>query len=634
MKNFTQLKEPRAVRPARVAASAAAVAAAFAAAVAGPANAAKQPELKYGVLTVEGTKANDKIALRLKAGDPAILQVDVGDDGSADFSFARKNIAEIEVDAGAGDDFVRIDESNGAFADTIPTTIDGGSGNDNLTGGSGAETLRGGAGDDTVTGGSGASTLRGGAGDDTLIGGSGAETLRGGAGNDSVAGNRGNDLAFLGSGDDTFVWNPGDGSDTVEGRAGTDTMQFNGSNVNEKIDLSANGGRLRLFRDVGNITMDTNGVEQVNVVALGGADTITANDLTGTDVDKLNVDLAAPPGSGVGDALADQVIVTGTNGPDTITATGSNGAATVTGLAATVNVTGAEPANDTLAINALGGDDTVDASGLAAAAIKFTTDGGAGADTITGGQGDDVLLGGDGNDSINGGRGNDVAFLGSGDDTFVWNPGDGSDVVEGQSGTDTMQFNGSNVGEKIDLSANGSRLRLFRDVGNITMDTNGVEHVNVVALGGADTITANDLTGTDVSTFNVDLAGTPGSGVGDAQADQVIVNGTNSADAITAAGSNGAATVTGLTATVNVTGAEPANDRLTIDALGGDDAVEASGLASTAIALTINGGDGADVLIGGAGDDTLFGGAGDDVLIGGPGQDLLDGGPGNNVLIQ
>ena len=50
--------------------------------------------------------------------------------------------------------------------------------------------------------------------------------------------------------------------------------------------------------------------------------------------------------------------------------------------------------------------------------------------------------------------------------------------------------------------------------------------------------------------------------------------------------------------------------------------------------LTLDGGDGDDVLIGGDGDDTLLGGAGDDVLIGGAGTDTLDGGPGDNVVIQ
>ena len=51
-------------------------------------------------------------------------------------------------------------------------------------------------------------------------------------------------MALLGAGDDTFVWNPGDGSDTVEGQAGTDTLQFNGANINENINISANGGRV------------------------------------------------------------------------------------------------------------------------------------------------------------------------------------------------------------------------------------------------------------------------------------------------------------------------------------------------------------------------------------------------------
>ena len=70
-----------------------------------------------------------------------------------------------------------------------------------------------------------------------------------------------------------------------------------------------------------------------------------------------------------------------------------------------------------------------------------------------------------------------------------------------------MLFNGANVAENIDISANGSRVRLFRDVGNVTMDLNGVEHIELTALGGADTITVNDLTGTDVTQVAIDLGG-------------------------------------------------------------------------------------------------------------------------------
>jgi Ca2+-binding RTX toxin-like protein len=85
---------------------------------------------------------------------------------------------------------------------------------------------------------------------------------------------------------------------------------------------------------------------------------------------------------------------------------------------------------------------------------------------------------------------------------------------------------------------------------------------------------------------------------------------------------------------VTITGIDGASDHLTINALGGDDAVGASGLAAGVIGFTADGGAGADILVGGAGDDTLFGGSDDDVLIGGPGSDVLDGGPGNNTLIQ
>src|SRR5262249_2656672 len=168
--------------------------------------------------------------------------------------------------------------------------------------------------------------------------------------------------------------------------------------------------------------------------------------------------------------------------------------------------------SESLVLNANGGDDIVTGSNGLATLIALTVDGGAGNDTITGGDGADQLFGGDGNDLIIGGKGNDVASLGTGDDTFVWNPGDGNDTVQGQEGRDLLLFNGANINENITISANGTRARFFRDIANVTMDLNGVERIDFNALGGVDTMTVNDLTGTDVSQVNLDLSTPSGSG--------------------------------------------------------------------------------------------------------------------------
>jgi Ca2+-binding RTX toxin-like protein len=363
MRNFIRLQDSRALRPALLAVSAvAAIAAAGATAgtAAGhgvpPANHATA-QLSHGALAIEGTNAADRLALRLQNGDPAVLQVDVGDDGSADFSFARAEVTRIALDGGNGDDVVRIDESNGVFTDTIATTIRGGNGNDNLVGGAGAV------------------MLRGGNGNDILAGGSGAETLLGGNGNDSIDGNGGSDVALMGNGNDTVVWDPGDGSDVVEGQNGADTMLFNGAGASEQVDLSANGNRLRFFRNPGNITMDTAGVERVDFNALGGADVVTVNDLSGTDVGKVNVDLAGALGGANGDGASDRVVVNGTNGNDRIRVDGHAGAARVSGLAATVDVLHPEVANDRLEINSFAGHDTVDAGGLEPGVIQLLVNG-------------------------------------------------------------------------------------------------------------------------------------------------------------------------------------------------------------------------------------------------------------------
>ena len=261
------------------------------------------------------------------------------------------------VDAGNGGDAVRIDEDNGVFSDTIPTTIEGGNGNDRLVGGAGAV------------------TIDGGNGDDTLFGGNGNEKLLGGNGNDSIDGNKGNDSAFLGNGNDTFIWDPGDGSDTIEGENGNDTMVFNGANVVDTVDLVADGSHLKFFRQPANITMDTHGVERVDFNALGLADVVTVNDLTGTGVKELNVDLAGSLGGTTGDAAADRVIVNATNGDDKVDVSGNAGGVKVRGLVPTVRVLHSETANDSLEINTLEGTDTVKSAHLDLGLIQLFVDG-------------------------------------------------------------------------------------------------------------------------------------------------------------------------------------------------------------------------------------------------------------------
>jgi Ca2+-binding RTX toxin-like protein len=198
---------------------------------------------------------------------------------------------------------------------------------------------------------------------------------------------------------------------------------------------------------------------------------------------------------------------------------------------------------------------------------------------------------------------------------------------------DTLLFNGAAVNENVTISANGGRAMLVRDVAGVTMDTHGVEAVAFHALDGADTVTVNDMTGTDLQQVQVDLAATLGGTTGDGQNDTVVINGTSGNDAITLSIVNGALVIEGLASKVVIDHFD-LNDTIRIAGLGGDDAIDASGLGSDAPKLVLDGGDGDDVLVGGGGNDTILGGAGDDVLIGGPGIDTLDGGPGNNVVIQ
>jgi Ca2+-binding RTX toxin-like protein len=468
-------------------------------------------------------------------------------------------------------------------------------------------------------------SLDGGAGNDTIKGGSGADVLIGGDGNDAVTGARGNDFAALGAGDDVFIWNPGDGNDTVEGQAGFDRLIFNGSGASENITISANDDRATLFRDVANVTMDLNDVERIVFRALGGADNVVINDLTGTDltISGVVVDLAGTLGSTAGDGQLDRVTVNATAGNDDIKVFTANGGIGITGASAPVTIIHSE-ATDQLIVDGGAGDDTINASALTAGLTRLTLDGGAGNDTLTGSQGSDRVLGG---------TGNDFAALGAGNDVFVWNSGDGNDTVEGRAGFDRLDFNGSSGNENITISAAGERATFLRDVDNVRMDLNDVERTVFHAFGGADNIVINNLTGTDLAVGGVvvDLESTLGSGVGDGQIDRVTVN-ASGINPINVNTIGGVVAITGASGPVTIFHAEAA-DQLVVNGGPGNDVMNASGLAAGAITLTLTGGNGNDTLIGSRGNDTLLGVVGNDLLFGGAGVDHLFGGAGQDTFV-
>jgi len=406
-----------------------------------------------------------------------------------------------------------------------------------------------------------------------LFGGAGKDILTGGSGADRLFGQAGSDTLLgkggndvLFAGGDNDVLTGGDGDDQAFGQGGDDRMIWN---PGDDTDLNEGG----------------DGVDSVEVNGGNGAERFTAT-ANGT---RVRFDRVMPAPFSIDIA-----------------------------------------ASENLLVNANGGDDTFAASGNLAALIKLTVDGGAGNDGLLGGNGNDVLLGNDGNDFVDGNQGSDIARLGAGDDTFQWDPGDGSDVIEGQDGADVLAFNGSNVNEKMEVATNGGRVRFTRDVGNIVMDVNDLESVDVDPLGGADTLRVDELSGTDLVSVNIDLTANGG---GDGQPDSVLVDATNGDDVVSVTGDGTGVRVAGLSALVSVSGGTVGSDRLSVSALAGDDVVDASELAGV-ILLTLDGGDGDDVLLGGGGDDTILGGAGDDLLIGGPGSDTIDGGPGSNIVID
>ncbi|WP_370631478.1 hypothetical protein, partial [Methylosinus sp. Sm6] len=511
--------------------------------------------------------------------------------------------------------------------------VTGGSGADTLTGDELANVLSGGGGNDTLKGGDGADTLDGGAGVDTAdysdkaasvvvtlngstnavvtVGGVAEDMIRnienvtGGSGDDVLSGD---DLAnVLNGGDGNDTLKGGGGADTLDGRAGVDTADY--SDKTASVVVTLNGATNATVR-VGGVDEDTiRNIE--NVTGGSGADTLT------------------------GDELAN--VLNGGGGNDTLK--GGGGA------------------------DILDGGDGVDTADYSdkTASVTVTLNGAANASVTVGGAGEDVIRN---IENVTGGSGNDIL---KGDDLANVLPGgDGNDILKGDGGTDTLD-GGAGVdaldyrdkATSVVVTLNGATNAVVT-VGGVSEDAiRNIE--NVLGGSGADTLVGDGLSNLFRGGGGADtLDG--GAGVDTAdysdKAASVVVTLNGAMNAIVTVGGVAEDTIRNIE---NVYGSSDA-DTLVGDSLAnllsardGDDILKGGGGAdildggagvdaadygdkTASVVLTLNGSGTAVVLVDGVAEDTIrnvenvYGGSGDDVLSGDGSVNLWDGGGGNDIL--
>ena len=313
------------------------------------------------------------------------------------------------------------------------------------------------AGDQTVAS-TASVTVNAGGGDDFVQTSPNVDTLNGEDGNDRLIGGVGNDTFRGGAGNDQMVWNNGDNNDVMDGEAGADETEVNGAvAAGDVFTIASNGARTRFDRtnlvpfniDVGETT------ERLTVNGLGGDDNISAGGgLNG----KILLSLTGGPGTDSITGGDGSDLITGGDGNDTLNGAGGddrivgdrgddnmngqNGDDTLVwnngdnsdrmegeGGADVTEVNGAVAQGDafvtapngqrvkfdrtnlvpftldigtveSLALNTLGGDDTITAAPGAGSLIGIAADAGSGNDRIDVRDGAPTLVRcGDGNDS-------------------------------------------------------------------------------------------------------------------------------------------------------------------------------------------------------------------------------------------
>ena len=463
-------------------------------------------------------------------------------------------------------------------------------------------------------------TLNGGAGNDLVLGGDGDDVLIGGVGDD---------ILYGGAGNDTYVFNVGDGKDTVieafgenDGVGGTDTLLFGSDVLVGDLDIYMDGDKLVFAHANGkdvlsianwfgstdndahrldNIQFADGSVLDLTRLQIGTADNDTLTGTEGSDI------LSGGAGDDTLDGLAGNDLLNGGSGTDSM-AGGTGDDVYVADNAADIVTELPDEGVDTVQARvSYALSDNVENLVLAGTASNNGT-GNSLDNTISGNRGNNALYGLDGTTrsmappaptSWTAVRATMVMAGGIGDDTYVVDSLADTVTELADQGTDTVQTDLTYT-----LGANLENLAL---TGTDAVDGTGNELDNVITGNGADNTLAG-LAGNDTLDGGMG-ADTLLGGTGD---DTYIVD--NAGDAVVENAGEGVDTAKSsidYTLTDNV-------ENLTLT---GTDNTDGTG-------NMLN-----NVLIGNVGDNILTGLEGSDLLDGSYGSDTLVGGTGDDTYV-
>lgn len=267
-----------------------------------------------------------------------------------------------------------------------------------------------------------------------------------------------------------------------------------------------------------------------------------------------------------------------------------------------------------------------------------------------GGDGDDVLVGAGGADTLNGGAGNDTLTGRLGNDSL--DGGAGSNTLIESANVNFTLTNTTLSGVGSDKLFNLHVANLTGGASNNTFTVGGWTGTGTLTGGGG---TSDTLAATKNSHFALDAAtitSSDGMNLSHAGFALAKLTGGASNNTFTIGTWIGAASLSGSSGTDQLIVSRNTDMTLTNSSLVSAgfgtltlSSVETASLtggvgnnllranAFTAGSVTLNGGDGDDMLVGGSKNDVLNGGNGRDVLIAGTGADTLDGGADDDLLI-